>query len=457
MTHALDGNTVLIADDEPSIRDLLHDILAPHGMRVLVASSGSEAVQFLEAETPDLAILDVRMPDPGGLAILKQLREQGNDIPVVIITAFSSSTVTIEAMQSGAYDSLVKPFEPDDVLLVVGRALEHRYLTRRVRSLEQKIGNRDPRDIIIGQSPAMQEIYKLIGRVSGSDTTVLITGESGTGKELVARTIHRTSPRGEEPFITINCAALPETLLESELFGHEKGAFTGAMARRQGRFEQANKGTIFLDEIGEMSPATQKKLLRVLQERSFERVGGNVTVKVNVRVLAATNRDLERAVASGAFREDLYYRLNVINIHMPPLRERRDDIPPLIEHFLARRRHREGSTPARIAYEALDRLVEYDWPGNVRQLENTIERSVVLSQDGLITLHHISLPTGEREQYPLLNTALNELLRKGYHMHEIQDIVYREAIQAALQYHEGDRAATARALRIERSQIDQET
>jgi DNA-binding NtrC family response regulator len=457
MPPLLEGSTIVIADDESSIRDLLEDILIPQGVKVLVASTGTEALELIESQSPDLAILDVRIPEPSGLAILRHLREQGNDIPVLIITAFSSSTVTIEAMQSGAYDYLIKPFEPDDVLLAVNRALEHRFLTQRVRSLEQKVGSKDPRDIIIGKSSPMQEVYKLIGRVANSDTTVLITGESGTGKELVARTLHRNSMRSDEPFITVNCAALPETLLESELFGHEKGAFTGAMARRQGRFEQANKGTIFLDEIGEMSPATQKKLLRVLQERSFERVGGNVTVKVDVRVLAATNRDLERAVATGAFREDLYYRLNVINIHMPPLRERREDIPLLIEHFLSRRRHRDGDTPARIAYKALDLLVDYDWPGNVRQLENTIERATVLSQDGLITLNHVSLPTNEREQLPLLHTAMNELLQHGYRLEEILDTVRREVVQAALQRHEGDRAAAARALGVEQSRLDQGT
>jgi DNA-binding NtrC family response regulator len=457
MPPLLEGSTIVIADDESSIRDLLEDILAPQGVKVLIASMGTEALELIEAQSPDLAILDVRIPDPSGLAILKHLREQGNDIPVLIITAFSSSTVTIEAMQSGAYDYLIKPFEPDDVLLAVNRALEHRFLTRRVRSLEQKVGSKDPRDIIIGKSSPMQEVYKLIGRVANSDTTVLITGESGTGKELVARTLHRNSMRSDEPLITVNCAALPETLLESELFGHEKGAFTGAMARRQGRFEQAHKGTIFLDEIGEMSPSTQKKLLRVLQERSFERVGGNVTVKADVRVLAATNRDLERAVATGAFREDLYYRLNVINIHIPPLRERREDIPLLIEHFLSRRRHRDGDTPARIAYKALDLLVDYDWPGNVRQLENTIERATVLSQDGLITLNHISLPTNEREQLPVLHAAMNELLQHGYRLDEILETVRREAVQTALQRHEGDRVAAARALGVEQSRLDQGT
>ncbi len=457
MSQELEGSTILIADDEPSIRDLLADILSPSGARVLTASSGPEALTLIDNATPDLAILDVRMPEPGGLAILKQLREQGNDLPVLIITAYSSSTVTIEAMRHGAYDYLTKPFEPDDVLIVVNRALEHRRLTRRVRSLEQQIGSKDPRDTIIGRSGPMREIYKLIGRVANTDTTVLITGESGTGKELVARTLHRNSARAEEPFVTVNCAALPETLLESELFGHEKGAFTGAVARRQGRFEQAHKGTIFLDEIGEMSPATQKKLLRILQERSFERVGGNVSVKVDVRVLAATNRDLERAVATGVFREDLYYRLNVINLHMPPLRERKDDIPLLVEHFLTRRRHRENSTPSRITYKALDYLVDYEWPGNVRQLENTIERAIVMSQNGLIALEHISLPTNEREQYALVRNAMTDLLNQHMTLDDIMQCVRREVLNVVLQQYDGDREAAARALGIDVKLFNTET
>lgn len=456
MSTALEGSTVLIADDEPSIRALLQDILSPSGLRVLVASSGVEAIAAIETESPDLAILDVRMPEPGGLAILQHLREHNIDIPVLIITAFSSSTVTIEAMRRGAYDYLSKPFDPDNVLLVVGRALEYRRLTRRVRSLEQQIGGKDPRDIIIGHSAPMQEIYKLIGRVAASDATVLITGESGTGKELVARTLARNSPRSEEPFIVVNCAALPETLLESELFGHEKGAFTGATAQRKGRFEQANTGTIFLDEIGEMSQATQKKLLRVLQERTFQRVGGNATIKVNVRVLAATNRDLERAVAVGTFREDLYYRLNVINLRMPPLRERKDDIPLLVAHFLVRYGHRETASPPRITDEALDQLLGYDWPGNVRQLENTIERAAVLSQGGLITPAHLLLPTNERDHHPLMNTVIRELLHQNYQLSDILDAVRREAIEVALQQHGGDRAAAARALGLDAAQIDHE-
>lgn len=453
MSSIMQGHTILIADDEPSIRELLQDILVPCDARVLVASSGTEALDLINHETPDLAILDVRMPEPGGLAILQHLREQKNDMPVLIITAYSSSTVTIEAMQRGAYDYLAKPFDPDDVLLMVGRALEYRCLTRRVRTLEQQADRSDPRDTIIGHSLPMQEIYKLIGRVADSDATVLITGESGTGKELVARTLVRNSPRQDKPFITVNCAALPETLLESELFGHEKGAFTGAMAQRKGRFEQADKGTIFLDEIGEMSPATQKKLLRVLQERTFQRVGGNSTLKVDVRVLAATNCDLERAVAAGKFREDLYYRLNVINLHLPALRERRDDIPMLVEHFLTRYRRPDRAAPVRITEDAMQRLMAYEWPGNVRQLENTIERAVVLSQGGLITVDDLLLPNGEREQLSLLHTALKELLQQGYSLNEMLEAARREAIQAALQLHKGDRAAAARLLGLEEQQV----
>jgi DNA-binding NtrC family response regulator len=342
------------------------------------------------------------------------------------------------------------------VLLIVGRALEYRCLTRRVRTLEQQVGRRDPRDTIIGQSAPMHEIYKLIGRVADSHATVLITGESGTGKELVARTLVSNSPRQDKPFITVNCAALPETLLESELFGHEKGAFTGAMAQRKGRFEQADKGTIFLDEIGEMSPATQKKLLRVLQERTFQRVGGNSTMKVDVRVLAATNCDLARAVAAGKFREDLYYRLNVINLHLPALRERRDDISLLVEHFLTRYRRPERSAPVRITEDALQQLMAYEWPGNVRQLENTIERAVVLSQGGLITADDLLLPNNEHEQLPLLHTAMKDLLQQGYTLSDMLDVARREAIQAALQLHEGDRAAAARMLGLEEQQLRQE-
>lgn len=451
----LTGSSILVADDEPFICELLRDLLEPEGAQVRMVSSGAEALKAIGEEEPDLAILDVRMPEPDGLEILSKVRERDSDIPVIIITAQESSTITIEAMQRGAYDYVAKPFNPDTVLLVVKRALEYRRLTRRVRALEKQAGGKDPRDILIGRSGPMQEVYKLIGRVANSAATILITGDSGTGKELVAQVIHRTSPRSEGPFVVVNCAALPETLLESELFGHEKGAFTGAMAQRKGRFEQASKGSIFLDEIGEMSLSTQKKLLRVLQERSFERVGGNVTVKTDVRVIAATNRDLAREVSEGRFREDLYYRLNVITIHMPRLCERKDDIPLLVQHFVSRKSRRSDGAAPRISDEAMEQLLNYDWPGNVRQLENTIERAMVLSQGRLIGPEHLLLPNDDRDEpHDLLASALTELLDSGEHLETILHQVRDRLVTLAVRRHAGDIGAAAQALGIPEDEIE---
>ncbi|MFN8514555.1 MAG: sigma-54 dependent transcriptional regulator [Chloroflexia bacterium] len=447
MAGTLEGTSIVVADDEAGIRDLLCDILEPEGASVRAVGSGLEALAAIDADEPDLAILDVRMPAPDGLAVLQQLRAKGRDLPVLIITAQESSTVTIEAMQRGAYDYIAKPFDPDEVLLVVQRAVEHRRLTREVVTLKQQVAG-DPRDIMIGHSGPMQAVYKTIGRVAGSDATILITGESGTGKELVAQMLHRTSPRRDGPFVAVNCAALTETLLESELFGHEKGAFTGAMAQRKGRFEQAGKGSIFLDEIGEMSPNTQKKLLRVLQERTFERVGGNVPVKIDVRVIAATNKDLLHESTTGNFREDLYYRLNVINIHMPPLRERKDDIPLLAAHFLGKHRKRNGQGPM-LAESAMQMLLDYDWPGNVRQLENTIERAAVLAQGGLIGPSHLVLSESTGAQEQLLTDALERLLDQNRGLDALLGDLRQRLIALALGRHGGDRAAAARLLGIE--------
>lgn len=454
---ALKGSTILVADDEPYIRELFHDLLEPSGAHVRLVASGMEALAAIEEEEPDVAILDVRMPEPDGLAILQRLRERGSELPVIIVTAQDSSTMTIESMQHGAYDYIAKPFEPDAVLLVVERALEYRRRTQQSRPVDQQSGPKDPRDLLIGKSAVMHEVYKMIGRVANSDVTVLITGESGTGKERVAQVLHQASARRDGPFVAVNCAALPETLLESELFGHEKGSFTGAMAQRKGRFEQAAKGTIFLDEIGEMSPTTQKKLLRVLQERTFERVGGNVTIKANVRVIAATNRDLERDVAEGNFREDLYYRLNVINIHLPPLRERREDIPLLVEHFLARQPGAQSASPPRLSEEAMKWLLNFDWPGNVRQLENTIERAVVLAQGQLIEPAHLHLPSDEpdHDQQPtVLTRVLVDMLKRGQGLDTILHQVRTQLVSLALQQTHGDRAAAARLLAIPEEQLD---
>jgi two-component system response regulator AtoC len=445
MAQELGGSSILIADDEPSIRQVLRDLLEDAGATVREAGSGLEALQAITSDEPDLAILDIRMPEPGGLALLQQLRAKGMDLPVLIITADDSSAVTIEAIQHGAYDYITKPLDLDEVLVVVQRAIEHRRLTRRVHALEQQV-NLNPRDTMIGRSPAMQQVYKMIGRVASSDATVLITGESGTGKELVAQVLHRTSPRREAPFIAVNCAALPETLLESELFGHEKGAFTGALAQRKGLFEQAQKGTLFLDEIGDISHSTQKKLLRVLQERTLTRVGGNTPVKVDVRLITATNRDLLAEVASGAFRDDLYYRLNVINIHMPPLRERKDDIPLLVQHFLHKHRLRDGQTP-RITDAAMELLLDYDWPGNVRQLENSIERAIVLAQGQLVSVDHLHLAEASADS-PRLDSALGQLLDQGGTLEGMLGAVRSRLIRLAMERSRGDREAAARLLGV---------
>jgi two-component system response regulator AtoC len=444
----LEGSSILIADDDEPIRDLLRDILEPEGASIRLAASGKEVLAAIDAEEPDVTICDVRMPPPDGLAVLQALRDKGVDLPVLIITAQPSSTMTIEAMQKGAYDYIAKPFDPDEILHTVQRALEHRRLTRLVANLQSKNKDSEVTDTLIGRSAAMQQVYKLVGRVAGSDATVLITGESGTGKELVAQVLHRSSGRAQGPFVAVNCAALPETLLESELFGHEKGAFTGAMVQRKGRFEQASKGTIFLDEIGEISPATQKKLLRVLQERTFERVGGNVPIKADVRIIAATNRDLLEEARNGAFREDLYYRLNVVNIHMPPMRDRKDDIPLLVNHFLQKHRF-SGDKPSRIAEAAMTQLMEHEWPGNVRQLENTIERAVVLAQGGLIGPEHLLLSDNVSAREQILDGALSRLIGSTEDLPTILADLRRRLIALALERTHGDHAAAARLLGVD--------
>ena len=445
----LQGCSIVIADDDEPIRDLLRDILEPEGASIRFTASGKEALASIEADEPDVAICDVRMPPPDGLAVLQQLRARGVDMPVLIITAQPSSTKTIEAMQLGAYDYISKPFDPDEILHTVQRALEHRRLTRLVADLQRKDKDQDDaRDILIGSSAAMQQVYKLVGRVAGSDATVLLTGESGTGKELVAQVLHRSSPRRDGPFVAVNCAALPETLLESELFGHEKGAFTGAVVQRKGRFEQASKGTIFLDEIGEISPATQKKLLRVLQERTFERVGGNAMIKADVRIIAATNRDLLEESRNGTFREDLYYRLNVVNVHMPPLRDRKDDITLLVDHFLQKHRF-SGDKPSRIAEAAMQQLMEHEWPGNVRQLENTVERAVVLAQGGMIGPEHLLLSDQASAREQILDGALSRLIGGTERMSTILANLRRRLIALALERTRGDHAAAARMLGVD--------
>jgi two-component system, NtrC family, response regulator AtoC len=389
--------SVLVVDDEADIRSLLTDLLTEEGYAVSTAETGATALEAIAAGLPDLVMMDVQLPDQDGIALLRQLKRERPELEVIVMTAFGGSSTAIKAMEHGAYDYVTKPFEIEDLLATLKRVFEHADMSNEVSALRLELGkSAAERERIVGSSKPMLEVFKLIGKVASADATVLITGESGTGKELIAEALHRASKRNPHPLVKVSCAALPETLLETELFGHEKGSFTGAMTMRKGRFETANKGTIFLDEIGEMTLGTQTKLLRILQEREFERIGSNVPIKIDIRVIAATNRNLAEEVEKARFREDLYYRLNVIHIHMPPLRERKDDIPLLVEHFLAKFRHAANAIPTSITEDALQRLVDYDWPGNVRELENAIERAVVLSRGNPITVEH--LPFGDRRE-----------------------------------------------------------
>jgi DNA-binding NtrC family response regulator len=370
---------LLVVDDDQVARELLAETLAREGYRVRVAGGGEEALRLAGAEPFDMALVDLRMPDLDGLAVLKQLAMIQPDLPVVILTAFATIETAIEAVNAGAFDYLSKPFRMEEIKIVVRRTLDARRLARENLQYRQELRARYGFEGLVGQSHQMVEIYKLIARMAALDTTVLIDGETGTGKELVARAIHGASARAARPFVVVDCAALPEALFESELFGHERGAFTGAFAARRGLLETSTGGTCFLDEIGELTAPLQAKLLRTLQERSIRRVGGNDPIPVDVRVIAATNRDLRRLVAEGGFRDDLYYRLNVVTITVPPLRERASDIPLLTQHFLELFARRSGRPLKRLAPEAVALLANYRWPGNVRELEHVIERATALS------------------------------------------------------------------------------
>ena len=376
--------TILVVDDEQGMRELLTVLLEHQGYRVIAASDGAQALDLIAHQPPDLVISDVRMPKMDGIGLLTGIRENHPHLPVIMITAYASMDSTIQAMRLGADDYITKPFRIDEIRLVVEKALKAR--TRLHGQASQPAVMEEAQLTgIIGRGPKMVELYKLITRIAGLDSTVLITGESGTGKELVARTIHCASPRADRPFLAINCGAIPEQLLESELFGHVKGSFTGAVSHKVGLFEVANRGTVLLDEIAEMSPGLQVKLLRFLQGRTFRRVGGTEDLEVDVRLIAATNKDLAKAIADGTFREDLFYRVNVIPIHLPPLRERTEDIPLLVNSLLAQCVLRQRRGPASISQEAMEILVRYRWPGNVRELENVIERAVALETTDQLT------------------------------------------------------------------------
>jgi two-component system response regulator AtoC len=433
--------TVLVAEDEETARVSLVALLEAEGFRVLSAPDGTKALSMILHDEPDAVLLDIRMPGLDGLSVLRQALAGGSTSSFLVMTAFGDSGTAIEAMKLGAFDYLSKPLDFEDVLAQLKRAIEHRKLSLKA---EASFPNGRIRDglAMVGYSPAMQRVYKLIGQVAASDATVLVRGESGTGKELVVNAIHENSLRARGPLLKVNCAAIPEALLESELFGHEKGAFTNALYRRVGRFEEAHGGTLFLDEIAELAPALQAKLLRVVQERSIERLGSNLSTPVNIRLVTATSKNLEQAVSKGEFREDLYYRLNVVTIGLPPLRERKQDIPALVQHFLQRSAQSVAITPAALAL-----LCEHHWPGNVRELENTVVRALVLARGGLIDRHDILLLD---DKYVNTTGHWTDLVPLQVGWKENLELLERKLIERALAAAQGNKSKAADMLGIHR-------
>jgi DNA-binding NtrC family response regulator len=398
--------TILVVDDQEAHCALMRSALVAAGYPVLTAASGEQALERVRAGSIGLVLTDQQMPGMSGLELLHALHELRPHLPVIIVTAHGTVATAVDAMRAGAVDFIQKPFTPEELLLVVRRVMERQELVEEVRSLRERVGDPYRFENILSKSPRMLEIFEMIRNLADLDTTVLITGETGTGKECVAHAIHHHSHRRDQRFVRINCGALTETLLESELFGHERGAFSGAIQARRGKFEYAAGGTLLLDEIGDISPVMQVKLLRVLQEKEIQRVGGNDTIHVDVRILATTNKDLERAVADGSFRADLFYRLNVVRIVLPPLRERMEDVPLLAEHFLKTFAEKSGRHVLQLGPKAMDQLLAYHWPGNVRELGNVIERAAALSQGDVIHAMEIPRPmaamAGEtRSSYPL--------------------------------------------------------
>ncbi|MBP8612499.1 MAG: sigma-54-dependent Fis family transcriptional regulator [Candidatus Atribacteria bacterium] len=441
---------ILVADDEESIRMLLVEALSDENYEVIAVDDGIKAVDKAQKGDFDCVLLDVRMPGLDGMQVFLKIHESNPNLPVIFLTAYGSSDLAIQAMKKGAYDYLTKPFDIEELKIKVKKAIELKELTEK--SPEIQVNEKKYlKDEIIGESSKMQEVYKEIGKVADSDATVLIRGESGTGKELVAMAIHNHSGRKDKPFVVVNCAAIPETLLESELFGHEKGAFTDAVSRRIGKFEQANYGTIFLDEIGDLTLNLQAKLLRVLQEKTFTRVGGNETIKTTARVLAATNRDLETLVSNGQFREDLFYRLNVVVINLPPLRERKEDIPELVSYFVAKYAKKYNKDVRGVTKDVLQILVEYDWPGNVRELENAIARGVIVTSAPLILPE--DLPSNLLEGKEVSSKATVEENEEDLPLPKLIERVEKEAIIRALEKTNGNKTKTAQLLGISRKSL----
>jgi len=456
---------ILIADDEDGLRWVLEKGLKQAGYGVIAVKDGESALQEAGAEPFDLIFLDIRMPGVDGLTLLAKIREARPDAQVVIMTAHGTMETAIQAMQRGAYDYLAKPFDLDEVLLLAERALSARRLSQEVSRLKTGLQEVWEFGALVGRHARMQEVYKTIGRVAASDVTVLLRGESGTGKELVARAIHHYSRRAGRPFVAVSGAAIPGTLLETELFGHERGAFTDAKERKLGKLELAHGGTLYLDEVGDMPLDLQAKLLRALQERVFERVGGQDPIRVDLRVLAATNRDLEMMMNEARFREDLFYRLNVVTLTLPPLRERREDIPLLADHFLAKYAGDLGERA--LAPEALDRLVGYDWPGNVRELENVIQRAMVMAGGGVILPEHLPIGPVSARATVTADHSLEEVIEKklaecvrglggraGANLYELMvGLVEKPLLRAVLRETAGNQIKAAALLGINRNTL----
>jgi two-component system, NtrC family, response regulator HydG len=435
---------ILVVDDDPGHRTMLRTLLSGWGYAVTEADDGAAAIEKVQHQAFDLVLMDIRMIKISGLQALTEIKAFNPSIPVILMTAFSSVETAVEALKSGAYDYLTKPLDFDELHLTMERAMEHLHLKEENRLLRESLGSHFDRRNLIGRSQAMVRLLETVAQVAPTEATVLITGESGTGKEMIAGAIHFNSPRKEAPFVKINCAAITETLLESELFGHEKGAFTGAYKRKEGRFLQAHRGTLFLDEVSEMSSAMQVKLLRVLQEREFIRVGGEEVIRVDVRVIAATNKDLLREIEISRFREDLYYRLNVVTLVLPPLRQRREDIPLLAQHFLkvfSEKNHKKmkGFTP-----QAMDQLLKHEWPGNVRELMNAVERGVVLTRTEYLDTADLPLLTQDAAK-PFSKETLSGDLPL--------DKVEKATILNAMEVTGGNKSEAARRLGITRKTL----
>jgi DNA-binding NtrC family response regulator len=446
MNRQPDRPTILIADDDPTIRRNLAMLLQSEKFDVREAADGLQAAEALATGSISLALLDLNMPGRDGMDVLRAHADHLEETPVIVITAYGGSSAAIEAMKLGAYDYITKPFDLDEVLFTIRRALTQQALIAQVQSMSTespRIIEARSDDELIGRSPNMLHVFKTIGRVATTSESVLIVGESGTGKELVANAIHRSSTRSGKPFIKVNSAAISSALLESEMFGHERGAFTGAVAQRVGRFEQADGGTLFLDEIGDMDGELQAKLLRVLQAGQFERVGGQQTIQTDVRVISATNRDLEAKIADGSFREDLLYRLNVVTIHLPPLRERREDIPLIANHVIGRLARKYDWPQLALSEEAVRLLSTHAWPGNVRELQNALARAAILSRGRIIEVTDLELETNRAKSQPAAAFALRDILAE----------TERRVIAQALEHADWNRTNAAKLLGISRRQL----